>query len=166
MSKYQIEHLMREYGNDVLRTAYSYVHDQYIAEDLFQEVFIKIHNNLDGFLEESAIRTWIIKITINTCKDYIKSSYHRHVIPVEIIENRDLNSDSGYLKAEEWDRNLQIKQAVMELPIKYREPILCVYYHELKLEETSRILGIPEGTLKSRLSRARKRLRLILERRL
>lgn len=165
MSRYQIEDLMREYGNDVLRTAYSYVHDLQIAEDLFQEVFVKVHNHLSGFSEGSSIRTWIIRITINTCKDYLKSSYHRKVTPMEEIFNKNLEGEVEYERIENKDRDQMVKEAVFELPLKYREPILCVYYHEMKVEEAAKVLNIPQGTLKSRLARARNRLKVILERR-
>ena len=78
-SAYDIEALMREYGNDVLRTAYSYVNDRAAAEDCFQEVFIKAYKNLSGFRGESSVKTWLIRITINVCKDYLKSAYQRHL---------------------------------------------------------------------------------------
>ena len=64
------------YGNDVLRTAYMYVKDKYTAEDIFQDVFIKVNRSLSEFKGNSSIKTWIIRITINTCKDFIIGSYH------------------------------------------------------------------------------------------
>lgn len=67
---YEIEALIREYGNDVLRTAYMYVKDIHTAEDIFQEVFIKVNQKLSTFEGNSSIKTWIIRITINACKDF------------------------------------------------------------------------------------------------
>ena len=74
-----LESMMRTYGNDVLRTAYMYVKDIHTAEDIFQEVFIKADRNKEGFRGESSVKTWLIRITVNACKDYLKSAYHRRV---------------------------------------------------------------------------------------
>ena len=79
---YDIETLMRQYGNDVLRTAYMYVKDVHTAEDIFQDVFIKVNQKLSTFEGNSSIKTWIIRITINTCKDYLKSAWNRRVVPM------------------------------------------------------------------------------------
>ena len=63
---YDIENLIREYGNDVLRTAYMYVKDIHTAEDIFQDVFIKVNQKLSTFEGNSSIKTWIIRIAINS----------------------------------------------------------------------------------------------------
>ena len=76
---FDLESLMRTYGNDVLRMAYSYVKDYDTAEDIFQEVFIKVNANLAAFRGESSIKTWLLRITVNACKDYLKSAYSRRV---------------------------------------------------------------------------------------
>ena len=163
---YNIETLMREYGNDVLRTAYSYVKDKYTAEDIFQEVFIKAYRNLDSFREESGIKTWLIRITINTCKDYLKSAYNRKVVPMMEFKEESLTSEDDFEEVENRDRDRFIKETVMTLPEGYREVLLCVYYHEMSVAETANSLGIAEGTVKSRLSRARDIMKSKLEGRL
>ena len=75
-----IENLISLYGNDVLRIATAYTKDSSISEDIFQEVFIKVAKNIDKFEKRSSEKTWIIRITINTCKDYLKSSWNKKVI--------------------------------------------------------------------------------------
>lgn len=163
---YDIETLMREYGNDVLRTAYSYVNDRDAAQDLFQETFIKAYYNLDKFRGDSSIKTWLIRITINVCKDYLKSAYQKHVVPMMEFEEDAIVSDSDFEEVENADRNAQIRQAVAELPEEYREAVLCVYFQEMSVSEAAEALGVPEGTVKSRLSRAREKLKKVLEGRL
>ena len=79
-SAYTLEGLMREYGNDVLRMAYLYVKDMHTAEDMFQEVFLKANEKLDTYEERASIKTWLLRITMNTCKDYLKSAYHSRVV--------------------------------------------------------------------------------------
>ena len=160
---YNIETLMREYGNDVLRTAYSYVKDRFTAEDIFQDVFIKAYKNLDNFREESGIKTWLIRITINTCKDYLKSAYNRKVVPMMEFKEDSLTSEDDFEEVENKDRDRFVKETVMTLPEGYREVLLCVYYHEMSVAETAESLGIAEGTVKSRLSRARELMKTKLE---
>ena len=164
--KYDIETLMREYGNDVLRTAYSYVKDKFTAEDIFQEVFIKVFKNLDSFRDESGIKTWIIRITINTAKDYLKSAYNQKVVPMMDFKEDMLTSEDDYEEIENRDRDRVVKETVMTLPEPFREVLLCVYFHEMSVADTAKALDIAEGTVKSRLSRAREMLKNKLEGRL
>jgi RNA polymerase sigma-70 factor (ECF subfamily) len=67
----EIERLINTYGNDVLRTSYLYLKDKQMAEDAFQEVFIKIYKKFDSFEGRSSEKTWIISITINHCKNIL-----------------------------------------------------------------------------------------------
>ena len=164
--KYDIETLMRKHGNEVLRTAYSYVKDKFTAEDIFQEVFIKVYKNLENFRDESDIKTWIIRITINTAKDYLKSAYSRKVVPMMEFKEDQLVSDNDFEEIENRDRDEQVKKTVMILPEQYREVLLCVYYHDMSVADTAKSLGIAEGTVKSRLSRARDMMKNKLEGRL
>lgn len=160
---YDIETLMRRYGNDVLRTAYSYVQDKSAAEDLFQESFIKIYQNLSNFRGESSIKTWMIRITINVCKDYLKSAYSRHVVPTGEFAEDALVSESDYDEIEKEETAKEVKDAVMKLPEELRELVFLVYYREMGLNEAASILCIPLGTAKSRLSRAREKLKNLLK---
>lgn len=163
---YNIESLMREYGNDVLRTAYAYLKDKSMAEDIFQETFLKAYQNLDSFRAESAIKTWLIRITINACKDHMKSAYSRRVVPMVEFEEDALVAEDQYEQVETQDRNEMIKRTVMGLPDNYREVILCVYFKEMSVADTAEALSIAEGTVKSRLARAREQLKKMLEGRL
>lgn len=160
---YDIETLMRQYGNDVLRTAYMYVKDIHTAEDIFQDVFIKVNQKLSSFEGNSSIKTWIIRITINTCKDYLKSAWNRRVVPMMEYQEDAIVSESDYEDVEKQDTNDLIKKMVLSLPAKYRDVVLCVYYQDMTITEAANTLHIAEGTAKSRLSRARKRLKEVLE---
>ncbi|WP_310604109.1 sigma-70 family RNA polymerase sigma factor [Anaerosporobacter sp.] len=159
-----LEGLMRMYGNDVLRTAYLYVKDIHLAEDIFQEVFLKVNSHYESFRGECSIKTWLLQITINTCKDYLKSAWNQKVEPTDEFQTQQVVED-GYEKIENKEDNHVVKEAVMELPEKYKEVVLCVYYQEMSVEETADMLRIAAGTVKSRLNRARQKLRGSLERR-
>ncbi len=160
---YDIETLMRQYGNDVLRTAYMYVKDVHTAEDIFQDVFIKVNQKLSTFEGNSSNKTWIIRNTINTCKDYLKRAWNRRVVPMMEYQEDAIVSESDYEEVEKQDTNQLVKQTVLSLPEKYRDVVLCVYFQEMTITEAANALGIAEGTAKSRLSRARLRLKEVLE---
>lgn len=160
---YDIEVLIRQYGNDVLRTAYMYVKDIHTAEDIFQDVFVKVNQKLSTFEGNSSIKTWIIRITINTCKDYLKSAWNRKVVPMMEYQEDAIVSDADYDDVEKQDTNELIKRTVLGLPAKYRDVVLCVYFQDMSVAEAAQTLNIAEGTAKSRLSRARQRLKSLLE---
>lgn len=158
-----LETLMRTYGNDVLRMAYSYVKDYDTAEDMFQEVFLKVNAKLDSFRGESSVKTWLLRITVNTCKDYLKSAYKQRVTMLEEEEEEKLAAPDMLEKIEKKQDAEQVRKALLKLPEKYREVLVCLYFEERSVAETARVLALSEGTVKSRLSRARERFRGILE---
>lgn len=160
---YEIEDLIRSYGNDVLRTAYMYVKDLHIAEDIFQDVFIKVNTHLHTFQGNSSIKTWILRITINTCKDYLKSAYHRRTVPMEEFIEDSIVSEGEFDAMERKETIHTVKEAVMALPEHYRAVVLCVYFQELSMEESAKVLDLPVGTVKSRLARAKDKLKGLME---
>jgi RNA polymerase sigma-70 factor (ECF subfamily) len=161
--EYDIETLIRQFGNDVLRTAYMYVKDMNTAEDIFQDVFIKVNRKLSTFEGNSSIKTWIIRITINTCKDYIKSAWNKRVIPMTEYQEDMIISESDYDDVEKKDTRELIRKTVLSLPAKYKDIVLCVYFQDMTVTEAANALHIAEGTAKSRLSRAREKLKSLLE---
>ena len=158
-----LENLMRTYGNDVLRMAYSYVKDYDTAEDMFQEVFLKVNAKLAEFRGESSIKTWLLRITVNTCKDYLKSAYNRRVTLFSEEEEEKIPAANMGEEIEKKQDNEQIRKALFLLPEKYREVLICLYFEERSVAETAKVLGLGEGTVKSRASRARDKFREILE---
>lgn len=159
MSKEELERLMNSYGNDVLRTAFIYLKDKHLAEDVFQEVFIKVYKNFHKFNGKSNEKTWILSITINSCKDMLRSSWIKKVLSFQDpeygilnIKENSINIDDVVIKNIESE---DLLKKVMDLPKKYKEVILLYYYHELSTSEISKTLKIPEGTVRNRLYRAR-----------
>ena len=159
-----LETLMRQYGNDVLRLAYLYVKEYHLAEDIFQDVFLKVNQNLEDFRGESSIKTWILRITVNTCKDYLKSAYSRRVTMFSDDEETRIPMADTTEEIERKQDGEQIRKALLLLPEKYREVLVCLYFEERSVADTAKVLGLSEGTVKSRLSRARDKFRVILER--
>lgn len=165
-SAYTLEELMREYGNDVLRMAYLYVKDIHTAEDIFQEVFLKVNQKLDTYEGRSSVKTWLLSITMNTCKDFLKSAYQKRVVPMFDYLEEGEGAEDNFDRIEQRETARTVREAVQELPQPYRDVVICVYFREMGMEETARELGIGTGTVKSRLYRAKEKLRQGLERRL
>ncbi|MCF0149320.1 MAG: sigma-70 family RNA polymerase sigma factor [Clostridium sp.] len=154
----EIQRLMDTYGNDVLRTSYMYLKDLQSAEDAFQEVFIKVFNKLGSFKGESSEKTWIIRITINVCKDMMRSSWIKRVLLTDKLKDKNVNIgiESRIIKIEE---NKILFEEVMALSNKFKEVIILYYYHNCNTTEISKILNVAEGTVRSRLHRAREILK-------
>jgi len=156
----EIEQLIQDYGNDVLRLSYMYLKDQHLAEDAFQEVFIKVYHKWDSFRNESSIKTWLIKITINVCKDMLKSNWIKKVSFYDTDDLPTLSDDKDLVEAE-IDKK-EIFQQILTLPDKYKEVILLYYYQGFSVNEIASLLDTTTGTVGSLLSRARSLLKKVL----
>lgn len=161
-NKELLENLIELYGNDVLRIATLYTKNPTIAEDIFQDVFIKVDKHISSFKGKSSEKTWIIKITINTCKDYLKSSWKKRIVPIEFLEETEISSKNEDNIIINENSNLILKE-IIALPIKYREVIILYYYKDFNTSEISKILTIPEATVRTRMKRARELLKEKLE---
>jgi RNA polymerase sigma-70 factor, ECF subfamily len=160
-----LDQIMNVYGQDILKLVFSYVKDQTLAEDLTQDIFVKCYKSLDTFNGKSKMRTWLWRIAINHCKDFLKSWYSKNVITpgeeewTQTGTNKDLIEES-VVQREEDD---QLIAAVMELPIKYREVIYMHYYEELTIKEIAVLTDTNDNTVKTRLRRAKEILKQRLE---
>ena len=156
-----LDYLMRRFGDKVLRLAYYHVRDRHLAEDIVQEVFCRVYLNLDKFRKESSYFTWIYRITVNLCRDYEVSAYHRRILPVadQMDENRD--SDARLFETVEGGG---IFAKVMDLPPKYRSVIALYYFDELSTPVIGQVLKISENTVRARLFRGRNMLKEVLAR--
>lgn len=156
-----LEYLMRRFGDKVLRIAYYYVRDKYQAEDIAQEVFCKVYENLEKFRNESSYYTWIYRITVNKCHDYLTSATFRRIFLLDNIKKLNRIKKIERHPFEVID-NKDIFHKVMELPLKYRIVIVMYYFEELSTVEISKILKIKESTVRTRLCRAREKLKKLL----
>ncbi|MED3984170.1 sigma-70 family RNA polymerase sigma factor [Peribacillus simplex] len=157
-----LDEIMSLYGQDILQLVYSYVKDAVVAEDLTQEIFIKCYKALPTYNQQSNIRTWLWRIAINHCKDYRKSWYFRKVSTAE-EEQEWTSTDNVEEEIIQQDEDRQLADAVMELPIQYRELIYLHYFQEMKLKEISEITGVKLGTVKTRMRQAKRRLKTYWE---
>jgi RNA polymerase sigma-70 factor, ECF subfamily len=157
-----IEEMMELYGSLIIRTAYFYVNDRYLAEDISQEVFIRAYRNWGKFRGESSVKTWLIKITINLCRDHLRKKIAAEP-PLELKKERI--NDEYNLEVEVLKRinSTEILKYVLALPLHYREVLFLYYYLDFNTLEIASASGNPEGTIRGRLHRARKLLKEQLE---
>lgn len=152
------EDLYEKYATDVLRVCYFYLGDRQKAEDVCQDVFVRLMLNAPQ-LEEGREKAWLLKVALNRCRDLWRGSWARRVVlgsPVfELIPAPD---DTPRREEEE-----AMMVAVHQLPTAFREVILLHYYQNLGITEIAQMMNLPEGTISSRLSRGRKKLETILQ---
>jgi RNA polymerase sigma-70 factor (ECF subfamily) len=154
----EIERIMDSYGDIVLKTCYLYLKDIQRAEDAFQEVFLKIYKKYGSFKGQSSEKTWIMSITINVCKDILRSSWLKRVLLMENL-SEERNHDAVDDKAIKGIEEELVFNEVVSLPSNLKDVVVLYYYQEFTTIEISKILGIAEGTVRSRLHRARELLK-------
>ncbi len=159
----QLEYLMRRFGKQVIKLAYYHLRDRHLAEDIAQEVFCRVYQNLSTFRHDSSYYTWIYRITVNLCRDYLRSAYSRRVLALDNTKVLESGEDPIDRLLERIEGG-EVFQRVMDLPIKYRMIIVLYYFEEMSTVEISKILGIRKSTVRTRLCRARKMLKDVLSR--
>lgn len=152
-----LRRIYEEYGNHLLKTCFLYLGAKSLAEDAVQDTMIKVYQNYGGFRGDASEKTWITRIAINICKDYLKSTWYKKVDFAERIEEIEVANETA--KEEE----TYLVQQIMKLPVKYKEVILLFYYDEFSVIEISDMIGISVSTVTTRLNRGRKKLRVVLE---
>lgn len=154
-----VARLYETYATDVLRVSYFYLGDRSKAEDVVQDVFIRLMQSKPQ-LEVGKEKSWLLKVALNLCRDHWRSAWVKRVfLGDEKIATITDDNDSIESRVEKE----ALLQAVHSLSPNYREVVLLFYYQGMSLEEISTMTDIPIGTLGSRLTRARKQLKQLLE---
>lgn len=160
-----LETIMEEYGENLTRLSYSYLRDWGMAEEVVQDVFVKIYKQYDTYEEMGAFKSWIYRITINRCKDVLRSSLLKRIVVqsqfFQFLESKEKTPEALLMTKGE---DAELVKGVLALPVKYREVILLFYFEEMSNREIGDLIGVNENTVKTRLSRGREKLRLVLER--
>jgi RNA polymerase sigma-70 factor (ECF subfamily) len=137
------------------------------ARDLSQEVFLQVYRQLVRFEGRSALRTWIYRIVVNQCRNRQRSWRRRareRSLPLEALagssrEPRSAETSGPYEQARLRERAERLQEALERLSFEHRAVLLLREVESLSCEEVAGVLGLPEGTVKSRLARAREALR-------
>src|ERR1043166_8305152 len=162
------EELVRRYQRPIAAYVYRMVGDYDAALDLTQEVFIKVYNSLSRYRSEFKFSTWIYKIAHNAAIDHLR----RHAVREQIIstgidgERGEVTIESRRLtpeqESERKERRTEIESVVQLLQPSYRELIVLRHSHDLSYDEIAEVTGLPLGTVKNRLFRAREAMRDLL----
>ena len=153
--------LVIKYQSRVIATAFKYVKERQLAEDIAQEAFIKSYKSIDSFREESSFYTWVYRITVNTAKNYLLSSKRRDEVVISDLsqddsfypEKLDIDSPQEILKASEL-RDL-IFETLSSLGEETRTALSLREFDGLSYEQIAEIVQCPVGTVRSRIFRGR-----------
>lgn len=147
-----IDEVVNKYSNMVLQIAYQRSFNISDAEDITQEVFIKLIDNKEKIQSNEHLKAWLIRVTSNLCNDYNKSFWNRNTGK---LEENDLILDED---------NTYVFEEVKKLtPPIYRDIVYLYFYQGYKIKEISEILNMSMNTVSSALTRAKKKLKNILE---
>ena len=139
------------YGSAVYRLAYAMTRSRSDADDVFQEVFLRLHRSAPVFANEVHRRAWLLRVTANCARSLLSSSWRKRVLP--------LGDVYVYTDPEASD----VDAAMARLPGKYRAVIHLFYYEGYQTEEIAQILGRSPSTVRAQLTRARQKLRELLK---
>ena len=152
------EELITRYKKLIFNTAYRMMGNREEAEDITQEVFIKIYNSLSKYDPEFKFSTWALRITSNLCIDWLRKRKGETVPIEEVYDLKDdgLTPEDEYISKE---RQSRVQTAINKLPDKYKELIILFHHRNLSYQEIMDITGETLTIVKNRLYRARQMLK-------
>lgn len=155
--------LIDQYGESLLRLAYTYVKNQQAAEDVVQDVFMRAYEKRDEFKGNSSYKTYLYRMTINRCYDHLRSWSFKNVQLANTLAMIFQGENNTENIAIQKDEQFILGKEVLSLSLKYREVLVLYYYKEFSIDEIATILACSPNTIKTRLKRAREKLKLQLE---
>ncbi|MGM0378451.1 MAG: RNA polymerase sigma factor [Bacillota bacterium] len=160
------EQLIKKYQKYAYNISLKYMKDTQDAQDVTQDALIKIYKNLNNFNMNSKFSTWLYRIVVNTSKDALKKRNKKQdEIDIDSEYENSRLQDLKYEPLKEMENKVlkkKLEDAIDILDLKYREVIILCDQKDFSYEEISKILDIPIGTVRSRISRGRKKLRKII----
>jgi RNA polymerase sigma-70 factor (ECF subfamily) len=139
----------KQFMDTIFRVAFSYLKSRADADDITQNVLIKLYRAGKEFESDSHIKRWLIRVTINECKKALISPW-RKAEPIE-----DYANTLSFATPE----HSELFYMVMDLPKKYRVAVFLYYYEDYSTDEISQLLGIPNATVRTHLKRGREQLK-------
>ena len=140
------------HSSAIQRFIHGMVRNAAVAEDLTQESFLKAWKALPQFGFKSSLKTWVFSVALNTTRDWLRANKHN----TEWIKAHEI------INEKEDTETIAVRESLSEVDEESRIILILHYYEELSQKEISRILQIPEGTVKSRLFNAKKKIREVL----
>lgn len=155
-STVDIEQIIDTYSDYLYRIAFIYTKDRLAAEEVVQDVFMKYYQTSTQFKGEASLKTYLVKMTINRSYDYLRSWKNKKHTLLEFFQATTKDTEQLYIEQE---LQAEITAAVLTLPVKDREVLLLYYYEEMTVFEIAELLELAVSTVKSRLQRARVKLK-------
>lgn len=148
-----MEDIIEKYSDMVLRLALNQTRNRANADDIYQEVFLRLLKNTDKIKNEEHLKAWLIRVTINCSRTMLSSYWNKNVISLR---------EAASLETQPFEEDF-VYNAVLKLPKKYRTAVHLYYYEGYSVKETAKIMRQSESATKTQLKRARDRLRPLLE---
>ncbi|TQS75860.1 sigma-70 family RNA polymerase sigma factor [Ornithinibacillus gellani] len=152
---------MEQHGEELTRLAYLYVKNRAVAEDIIQDVFMKAFEQIHQFRQQSTYKTYLYRMTINRCHDYFRSWSYRNMILTDKITGIFSKGNEPEETAIKLDQKEALGQAILKLPVLYREVIILYYYEDFSVDEIAQLLRCSSNTVKTRMRRARIKLKTL-----
>lgn len=145
-----VNRAIEQYGDTVRRLCMIHLKNYHDTEDIFQTVFLKYLLSAVVFENDEHKKAWFIRVTINACKDLLKSFFHSRTVPLDelLAQSEELTPD-----------NSDVLEAVLSLPEKYRDVVYLYFYEEYSAVEISRILRKNSNTIYTLLTRSKRLLK-------
>ena len=144
-SEQEVNRAIERYADTVRRICFVHLKNRADTEDIFQTVFVKYLLHGEPFASEEHERAWIIRVTLNACKDLLKSFFRSRTVPLEELTDRAMPAET---------EQREVLQAVLALLVPYRDVIYLHYYEGYTAPEIAGILGKNVNTVYTRLTRA------------
>ncbi len=165
--EWAVEAVLETYSDRLLKSAFSITGDRHTAEEVVQDALLTVCRKIDSFRGTSSLYTWMYRITVNLAKNRTRSRWFRKVYvqedPIKYGNPSEGLTPEDSVIAEENTR--EITALLRDLPLIYRQVVDLYYIQEFKISDMARLLGVSEGTIKSRLARARNRLGSLMKER-
>lgn len=151
------EGIVLRWQRPLVNMAWRYCRDRSRAEEMAQEAFLRAWRGLANWRRESSFSTWLFALAANVYRSELKR-FPTETLPLEAAPEPSRPAPQHHA-AERREHDEVLRRAVLTLPPRYREPVILYYFHEMDGSAAAATMGLPEGTLKARLSRARALLR-------
>lgn len=151
----EMSRMIDSYGDDILRLCTLYLKDRHWAEDALQDTFIKVWQKYSTYNGLSNEKTWITRIAINVCKNYLRTTWFMKTQTSDILEIVQ-DSKDDYKRV---DESIDVINAILGLNDRYRVVLLLYYYQEFSVKEISNVLEMKQSTVLSLLRRGRNQVK-------
>lgn len=156
-----IDQYIRQYGKRLYGLCLSLCANSFDADDLYQETWLRVVKSISQYDPTKEFGPWLTKICVNTYRNVLRRLTRSPFLDFRTNEEKDAQINA-VPDAEKADYS-PLYEAIDRLPEKYRIAVILFYFQNMDVASTAHVMGIPEGTVKSRLSKARKRLKEMLD---